>query len=248
MPSNHLILCHPFLLLPLIFPSIRIFSNKSSGSQSTGASASVVSMNIQGWFPWGSTGLISLQSKRLSRVFSRTTVRKHQFLSSKQLSLREQTLHAMHCANYFKQMISLNSHNTITTPFYRWAYGLRAAVHGVAKSWTRLSDWTELIDEKIEIYRGADNIQYHKANDKMMRPNLNPRKLKLSLPSLSPTIPLFTIPPHWSTHHSLCDALPFTSQCHCSWWGGGGCCLNCHWTHLWDTRWETGFTFQWSSF
>ena len=153
----------------------------------------------------------------------------------------------MHCANYFKQMISLNSHNTITTPFYRWAYGLRAAVHGVAKSWTRLSDWTELIDEKIEIYRGADNIQYHKANDKMMRPNLNPRKLKLSLPSLSPTIP------YSQYHHTdpliiLCVTHYLSSQCHCSWCGGGGCCLNCLWTHLWDTRWETGFTFQWSSF
>ena len=76
--------------------------------------------------------------------------------SSKQLSLHEQILHAMHCVNYFKHMISLNSHNTITTLFYRWAYGLCAAVHGVAKSWTQLSDWTELIDEKIEIYRGAE--------------------------------------------------------------------------------------------
>ena len=47
----------------------------ASGSQSTGtsASASVLPMNIQGWFPLGLTGLISLQSKRLSRVFSRTT-------------------------------------------------------------------------------------------------------------------------------------------------------------------------------
>ena len=52
-----------------------------SGGQSTGASASasVLPMNIQYWFPLGWTGLISLQSKGLSRVFSNTTVQKHQF-------------------------------------------------------------------------------------------------------------------------------------------------------------------------
>ena len=54
----------------------------ASGSQSIGASASasVLPMNIQGWFPLGLTGLISLQSKGLSRVFSSTTIWKHQFL------------------------------------------------------------------------------------------------------------------------------------------------------------------------
>ena len=55
-----------------------------SGGQSIGASASasVLPMNIQGWFPLGLTGLISLQSKGLSRVFSSTTVQKHQFFSA----------------------------------------------------------------------------------------------------------------------------------------------------------------------
>ena len=76
MPSNHLILCCPFLL-----PSIFSASGSSlrswlfaSGGQSTGASASasVLPMNIQDWFPLGWTGLISLQSKGLSRVFSNT--------------------------------------------------------------------------------------------------------------------------------------------------------------------------------
>ena len=71
MPSNHLILCHPFLLLPSIFPSIRVFSNESAlrirwpkhWSFSFNISPSV---NIQGWFPLGLAGLISLQFKGLS--------------------------------------------------------------------------------------------------------------------------------------------------------------------------------------
>ena len=73
-----LILCRFLLVLPSIFPSISIFSSElsASGGQSTGASASasVLPMNIQDRFPLGLTGLISLQSKGLSRVFSNTTV------------------------------------------------------------------------------------------------------------------------------------------------------------------------------
>ena len=61
------------------------------GGQSIGASASastsVLPMNIQGWFPLGWTGLISLQSKGLSRVFTNTSVQKHQFFGA-QLSLQ----------------------------------------------------------------------------------------------------------------------------------------------------------------
>ena len=62
------------------FPMSRLFA---SGGQSIGAlaSASILPMNIQDWFPLGLTGLISLQSKGLSRVFSNTTVQKHQFLA-----------------------------------------------------------------------------------------------------------------------------------------------------------------------
>ena len=62
------------------FPLSQFFT---SGSQSTGVSASesVLPMNIQDWFPLGWTGWISLQSKVLSRVFSNTTVQKHQFFS-----------------------------------------------------------------------------------------------------------------------------------------------------------------------
>ena len=86
MPSNDLILCHPLLLLPSIFPGIRVFSNGffTSGGQSIGvsASASVLPVNIQDWFPLGLIGWISLQSKGLSRVFSNTTVQKHLFFGT----------------------------------------------------------------------------------------------------------------------------------------------------------------------
>ena len=87
MSSNHLILCHPLLLLPSIFPSIRVFSNESVlciSGQSIGVSASpsLLLMDIQGWFPLGLTSLISLLSRGLSRVFSNTTVQKHQFFNT----------------------------------------------------------------------------------------------------------------------------------------------------------------------
>ena len=76
MPSNHLILCRPLLLLPSLFSSIRGFSKEStlftSGGQITKASAwaSVLLMNTQDWFPLELTGLISLQSRGLLTVFS----------------------------------------------------------------------------------------------------------------------------------------------------------------------------------
>ena len=84
MPSNHIILCHPLLSClqscPASgsFPVSQIFA---SGGQNIGASASasVLPMNIQDWFPLGLTDLISLLSMGLSRVFSNTTVCKYQF-------------------------------------------------------------------------------------------------------------------------------------------------------------------------
>ena len=82
-PPNHLIFCHPLLLLPSIFPSIRVFSFASGGqSIAVSASTSVLPMNTQDWSPLGWTGGISLQSKGLSGVFSNTTVQKHQFFSA----------------------------------------------------------------------------------------------------------------------------------------------------------------------
>ena len=91
MPSNHLILCRHLLLPPSIFPSIRVFSHESVlrirwSKYWRSASASVLSVNIQDWFPSRWTGWICLESKGLSRVFSNTTVRKHQFFGT-QLSL-----------------------------------------------------------------------------------------------------------------------------------------------------------------
>ena len=87
MRYNHLTLCHPLLLLS-IFPSIRVISRVSTSHTSIGASVSesVLPMNIQDWFPSGLTVWITLRSKELSRVFSNTTVQKHQFFMT-QLSL-----------------------------------------------------------------------------------------------------------------------------------------------------------------
>ena len=92
MPYNHLILCRPLLLSPSIFPSIRVFSNESAlcirwpkyWSFSFNISPSneypgLISFRMAGW--------ISLQSKGLSRVFSNTTIQKHQFFGA-QLSLQ----------------------------------------------------------------------------------------------------------------------------------------------------------------
>ena len=87
MLSKHLILCCPFSSCLPSFPASGSFLMSwlfTSGGQSIGvsASASVLPMNIQGWFPLGWTGLISLQSKGLSRVFSSTTVWRHLFFGT----------------------------------------------------------------------------------------------------------------------------------------------------------------------
>ena len=90
MPSNHLILCHPLLLLPSVFPSIRVFSNESvlhiKWPKYWSFSFNISPSNeYPGLISFRWTGWISLQSKRLSRVFN-TTVQKHQFFGA-QLSL-----------------------------------------------------------------------------------------------------------------------------------------------------------------
>ena len=87
MPSNHLTLCHPLLLLPSIFPRIRVFSSESvlhirwpkywSFSFSISPSS-----EYSGLISFKIDWLVSLQSKGLSRVFSNTTVQKHQFFGT----------------------------------------------------------------------------------------------------------------------------------------------------------------------
>ena len=104
--------CHPTISSSIVpFSSCLQFSPASgsfstsqfftSGSQSTevSASASVLSMNLQDWFPLRWTGWISLQSKGLSRVFSNTTVQKHQFFGA-QLSLQVGELKIPHAPRH----------------------------------------------------------------------------------------------------------------------------------------------------
>ena len=82
IPSDHLVLYHPLLLLPQCFPASGSFPMSqlyASGGQSIGASALVFPMSIQDWFPLGLMGLISSLSLEPSRVFSNTTIWKHQF-------------------------------------------------------------------------------------------------------------------------------------------------------------------------
>ena len=98
--------CHPTISSSVIPFSSRLRSSLTSGSfpvsqlfasggQSIGVSdwASVLPMNIQGWFPSGWTGLISLQSRGLSRVFSNTTVQKHQFFGAQLFSQSNSHIH-----------------------------------------------------------------------------------------------------------------------------------------------------------
>ena len=86
MLPNHLILCHPLLLLPSVFPNIRVFSDEPAlrirWPKYWSFSFSISPSNEYLGFPLGLTGLIPMLSKRLSRVFSNTTIQKHQFFSA----------------------------------------------------------------------------------------------------------------------------------------------------------------------
>ena len=98
MPSSHLILCHPLLLLPPIPPSIRVFSNESTLRMRwpkywSFSLASFLPKKSQGWSPSEWTGWISLQSKGLPRVFSNTTVQKHQFFGTQLASQSNSHIH-----------------------------------------------------------------------------------------------------------------------------------------------------------
>ena len=98
MPFSHLILGRPLLLLPPIPPSIRDFSNESTllmrwPKYWSFSFASLLPKKSQGWSPSEWTGWISVQSKGLSRVFSNTTVQKHQFFSAQPSSQSNSHIH-----------------------------------------------------------------------------------------------------------------------------------------------------------
>ena len=98
MPYNHLILCHPLLLLLPIFPSIRVFSYESSlrirWPKYWSFSFSISSSNEHsGLISLGWIGWISLQSKGLSRVFCNTTVQKDQFFGAQPSSQSNSHIH-----------------------------------------------------------------------------------------------------------------------------------------------------------
>ena len=98
MPSKLLTFCCPLLLQPSIFPTSGTFQMSqlfASGGQNIGVSAStsVLPMNTQDQFPLGWTGWISLQSKGLSRIFSNTTVQKHQLFTARLSSQSNSHIH-----------------------------------------------------------------------------------------------------------------------------------------------------------
>ena len=97
MPSNHLILSHPLLLPPSIFPSIRVFSNESAlrirWPKFWNFSFNISPSNEHPGSSLGWTGWISLQSKGLSRVFSNTTVQKNQFFGTQPSSQSNSHIH-----------------------------------------------------------------------------------------------------------------------------------------------------------
>ena len=98
MPSSHLILYRPLLLLPQSLPVSESFPMSQLfawGAQRTGVSAlaSFLPKKSQGWSPSEWTGWISLQSKGLAKVFSNTTVQKHQFFHAQPSSQSNSHIH-----------------------------------------------------------------------------------------------------------------------------------------------------------
>ena len=98
MPSNHLILCHPLLLLPSIFPSFRVFSNESAlcikWPKYWNFSFNISPSNeYSGLISFRMVWFDLLQSKGLSRVFSNTTVQKHQFFGARPCSQSNSHIH-----------------------------------------------------------------------------------------------------------------------------------------------------------
>ena len=143
----------PFSSYPQSFPQSGYFPMSqlfASGGQSFGASASalVLPMNIQSWFTLGLTGLISLQSKGFSRVFSSTNIWKHQFFSN---------LPSLWCSGSVGEESACNAGDLGSIPGLGKSSGegkgypsqysglensMDCIIHGGAMSWTRLSDFS----------------------------------------------------------------------------------------------------------
>ena len=114
----------PFSCCLLIFPSIRVFSNESTlyirwPKYWSFNFSSVLSVNIQGWFPLGLTGLISLQTKGLSRVFSSTTIQNYQFFgtqpslwSNSPISIWLLKKHSFACTDLCRQVVPCSCPST----------------------------------------------------------------------------------------------------------------------------------------
>ena len=118
MLSNHLILSHPLVFLSSIFPASRSFPNSqlfALGGRSIRASTSESVLPMKGWFPLELSDLISFLSKGFSRVFSSTTIQKHQFFSIQPSLWSNSHIHTWQLENSFDYidllicLIGLNS-------------------------------------------------------------------------------------------------------------------------------------------
>ena len=125
--TNHLIHCCPLSSFLQSFPESGFFLTTRlfiSGGQSIGASASAafLPMNIEDWCPSGLTGLISLQSKKLSRVFSNTAVQKHQFFNAQPSLWFNSHIHTSHTFDYRVQLshLYITTRKTICTSYGIW--------------------------------------------------------------------------------------------------------------------------------
>ena len=115
-PLLHLILsCLQSLPASRSFPMSWVFA---SVGQSIGASASVLPMNIQFLFPLGLTGLISLQPKGLSRVFSNSTVQKHQFFGAQPSLWSNSHIHTWYWKDYSFQYTDLSQQSDVSACRY----------------------------------------------------------------------------------------------------------------------------------
>ena len=147
MPSNCLILCHHLILPPSIFPSIRVFSVSwlfASRSQSIGTSVQYHPFKgYSGWFHLGLTGLISSQSKSLSRVFSSTIVQRHQFSELSLLygpTLRCPSMSTLE--KTFPKYLSTRQNRICAWDIHYWGKGRRGScLQGGRHHWPMTTGW-----------------------------------------------------------------------------------------------------------